>query len=98
MAEARHAVQIENDDVRVSRWDLAVGASTGPHRHEYDYVVVPLTVGRMEITAADGERSAADLLPGRCYHRPAGVRHDVRNDGAVTLSFIEVEVMHRQES
>jgi mannose-6-phosphate isomerase-like protein (cupin superfamily) len=97
MGEGRSTVQIENADVRVTRWDLGVGAATGPHRHAYDYVVVPLTTGRMGITAYDGTHSVTDLEPGTCYHRTAGVRHDVRNDGTDPLSFVEVEVLGRPE-
>ena len=38
-------LQIDNDRVRVIEWRFPPGASTGWHRHEYDYVVVPMTTG-----------------------------------------------------
>ena len=33
-------VQIDNDGIRVTEWRFPAGASTGWHRHEYDYIVV----------------------------------------------------------
>ena len=86
-------VQVENSDVRVTRWTLAVGDDTGPHRHELDYVVVPITAGRMQITDADGAQANTELAPGVSYFRRAGANHNVRNDGADVLDFVEVEVV-----
>src|SRR5262249_42182284 len=40
------SVKIDNERVRVTEWRFAPGTSTGPHRHELAYVVVPLTTGR----------------------------------------------------
>ena len=39
-------VQIDDATVRVTEWRFAPGATTGWHRHEYPYVVVPMTTGR----------------------------------------------------
>ena len=85
--------QFDNSDVRVTRWTLALGDDTGEHRHEYDYVVVPITAGRMHITNADGTQAASELAPGVSYYRQAGAQHNVRNDGADILDFVEVEVV-----
>jgi|SRR5215470_1706904 len=40
---------------------MVPGAHTGFHRHEYDYVIVPITDGRMRIAEGDRESS---LRPG----------------------------------
>ena len=45
--KAKPTVQIDNDKVKVTRWDFLPGAETGWHRHEMDYVVVPLTDGTL---------------------------------------------------
>ena len=43
-------VLIENERVRVTRWDFPnPGDCTGWHRHDYDYVVVPLFDGDLRI-------------------------------------------------
>ena len=36
---AESTTLIDNDQVRVTRFDFAPGAHTGWHRHEYDYVI-----------------------------------------------------------
>ena len=84
--------QIDTAELRVTEWRFAPGTSTGPHRHEYPYVVVPLTTGRLAITAPDGAVSMAELVTGRSYHRPAGVEHDVQNANAFEFAFVEVEI------
>ena len=47
-------VQLDNELVRVTEWRFAPGASTGHHRHEYPYVVVPMTTGRLALISAAG--------------------------------------------
>ena len=84
--------QIDNMRTRVTRHRLAPGAHTGPHRHEYDYVVVPVTGGRMRIVEG-GREVFADLSCGVAYFRPAGVEHDVFNDIDSELVFVEVELI-----
>jgi len=84
--------QVDNARTRVTRHRLAPGAHTGMHRHEYDYVVVPVTDGRMRILEA-GKELFADLESGVAYFRPAGVEHDVFNGGDRELVFVEVELL-----
>ena len=85
-------VQLDNGTVRVTEWRFAPGAATGHHRHEYPYVVVPMTTGTLAITGADGS-STAELRTGQAYARPAGVEHDVRNANAFEFVFIEIELL-----
>jgi mannose-6-phosphate isomerase-like protein (cupin superfamily) len=94
-ASAVPTVQIDNDTVRVTEWRFAPGAATGFHRHEYDYVVVPLVTGRL---AAEGKEGVVitDLTAGRSYARPAGVEHDVRNANAFEFAFVEIEIKARR--
>ena len=93
MAELRAVAtaQIDNERVRVTEWRFAPGATTGFHRHEYDYVVVPMTTGRLASTGPAGD-SVAELVIGLPYFRPAGVEHDVRNVNAFEFVFVEIEL------
>jgi beta-alanine degradation protein BauB len=84
--------QIDNDRARVTRHRLAPGTHTGFHRREFDYVVVPVTPGRMRILEG-GEERFSDLSPGVAYFRPAGVEHDVFNGGDQELIFVEIELV-----
>lgn len=83
--------QLDNDRVRVTEWRFAPGAATGFHRHELDYVVVPLTAGRLLLVEPEGERFA-ELGVGQSYTRPAGVEHDVINANDYDFAFIEIEL------
>jgi beta-alanine degradation protein BauB len=85
-------VQLDDEHLRVTEWRFAPGAATGWHRHAYDYVVVPVVDGELELVAADGSRSRARLEQGKSYFRNAGVEHDVINAGAGTMSFVEIEL------
>ena len=90
-AKAVPTVRIDNEAVRVTEWRFAPGAHTGHHRHEYDYVVVPLTTGPLAITSATGEATAG-LTSGVPYFRAAGVEHDVANPNPTDFAFIEIEL------
>ena len=92
MLSAKSDVQVDTPEVRVTEWRLAPGSATGHHIHEMDYVIVPVTAGEMTIVAPDGERSKAQLGPGKSYFRKAGVEHDVLNEGATEIVFLEVEL------
>ena len=95
MSNARPAavptVQIDNDSVRVTEWRFAPGAETGWHRHEHEYVVIPVTNGLLQLETPDGPREA-HLTLGQSYTRPVGVEHNVINGGGAELAFIEVEL------
>lgn len=84
-------VQVENDVVKVTEWRFAPGAETGWHRHGYDYVVVPVTNGRLLLETASGDITA-ELQIGQSYARPVGVEHNVINAGEHELIFVEIEV------
>jgi beta-alanine degradation protein BauB len=84
--------QIENARARVTRHIMAPGASTGFHRHDYDYVIVPVTNGRMRVVEG-GRESVNDLTAGVSYFRKAGVEHDVINGGDRDLIFVEIEFL-----
>jgi quercetin dioxygenase-like cupin family protein len=55
--------QIDNNRVRVTRHRMVPGAHTGRHRHAHDYVIVPVTDGRMRL-AEGGRESTAELAAG----------------------------------
>ena len=84
--------QIDNRRTRVSRYRLAPEASIGFHRHEHDYVIEPITSGRLRITE-NGKESISELSAGVTYFRAAGVEHDVANAGPEEMIFVEVEIL-----
>jgi quercetin dioxygenase-like cupin family protein len=82
--------QVENDRFIVTEWRFVPGAHTGWHRHAFDYVVVPMTTGRLSLETASGPVTA-ELVAGYAYARQAGVEHDVINDNPHEFVFIEIE-------
>ena len=70
---------------------FAPGAATGWHRHEFDYVVVPMTTGTLLLKEGDGERYA-ELTAGVSYSREVGVEHNVINANDYEFVFVEVEM------
>ena len=91
MTAAKPTIFIDNDRTRVTEWRFAPGAATGWHRHEYDYVVVPLVDGNLRIVTEGGAETVAELRAGVPYFRGLGVEHDVINGNKFELAFIEIE-------
>lgn len=90
-AQAQSTVQIDNERVLVTEWRFAPGAETGRHRHEHDYVVVPLRDGKLQLETPEGER-ISELRTGLSYFRPAGVEHNVINANDYEFIFVEIEL------
>ncbi len=85
---------INNDKTRVTEWRFKKrGDNTGWHRHEYDYVIVPLFDGFLEIDNGSGEHTLAPMKNGVPYFRETGVEHDVMNGNDFECAFVEIEIM-----
>ncbi len=89
--QAKQTVFIDSERVRVSEWRFAPGSETGPHRHAYDYVVVPIVGGELTAADADGEH-VFTLTAGRPYARDEGVEHNVINASEAEVVFVEIEL------
>ncbi len=88
---APHVILHEDDNSRIIHYVIKPGEQTGWHKHEYDYVVVPVLDGDLVITGAEGE-SRSSLKTGVSYFRRAGVEHDVKNGNPYEFAFIEIEM------
>jgi quercetin dioxygenase-like cupin family protein len=94
---AEAVLQLDTPRVRVTEWRFGPGASTGWHRHELDYVVVPLATGALRVESAGPGgagrvEAVAELVAGRSYVRERGVEHEVVNAGDGPFAFVEVEL------
>ena len=83
---------ISGHRAKVTEWRFAPGAQTGWHRHAYDYVVVPMTTGRLLLEEKAGNRHA-ELKQGVPYAREVGVEHNVINANEFEFVFIEIELL-----
>jgi quercetin dioxygenase-like cupin family protein len=91
-AQAVPVRQVDNERVTVTEWRFAPDAETGWHRHEYDYVVVPMKNGKLQLELPDGGCEFSELTGGRSYFRKAGVAHNVINASGEDFSFVEIEI------
>src|SRR4051794_5216431 len=89
---AEATVGIDNERVRATTWRFVARATTGWHRHELPYVIVPLANGALALTGPDGATVTAELEAGRPYFRDAGVEHDVANVSDGPFAFVEIEL------
>jgi quercetin dioxygenase-like cupin family protein len=92
MPNARPEMSSDDDRVRITTWTFEDGEDTGRHRHEYDYIVVPVTGGTFEITEPDGGRREMTQHAARAYLGRAGTEHNVINRTGRTAVFVEVEL------
>lgn len=83
----------EDDHVRVTRWSFtASGDTTGEHRHEYRYVVVPVTGGSLHVVGADGTPRHMEQHAGEPYNGTAGTHHTVSSESNEPIVFVEIEL------
>ncbi len=85
-------VQVDDEAARVTEWHFPPGAETGRHRHEMDYVVVPMTTGELTIEFPDGRVVQSPLTAGVSYARKTGVDHNVINANDFPFTFVEIEI------
>jgi len=83
--------QVETGRVIVTEWRFAPGAEPGHHVHAHDYVVVPLTTGKLRLEEPDGVREV-ELQAGVSYARQKGVAHNVINANGFEFRFVEIEL------
>jgi len=93
--EAKAIRHVDNEHVCVTEWRFEPGASTGWHRHGYDYVITPITGGPFLIRDKDGNEIEFLMEAGQSYFRSFGVEHDVISKGDAEQSFVEVELKAR---
>lgn len=93
MSAATPRVTLDDDKVRVTTWTFgADGDATGVHRHEYDYIVVPITGGTFVVTGIDGSERTMTQVAAAAYTGRRGTEHDVTNASSGQVVFVEVEL------
>lgn len=84
-------IHMDNEQVLIKEWRFQPGQETGWHRHDYDFVVLPRTDGRLHIVTHEGENDR-DIVAGSCYTRPAGTEHNVTNASDHEVVILDVEL------
>ena len=83
---------IDDERVRVTRFEFTPGAETGWHVHEFDYVITAITDCQMALDDGDGTLREVMVPAGTAYRRDKGVAHNVINGGSLPMSFVEMEL------
>lgn len=91
-AQAKATLLVDDDRVRVTRFDFAPGAETGWHVHAMDYVVTTVTPCQFLIEEPSGQSREIDIAAGEAYRRDNGVEHNVVNRGDKPMAFVEIEL------
>jgi len=92
MPRARPDVTADDHRVRITTWTFEDGEDTGHHRHEYDYVVVPISGGTFVVTEPDGTTREMTQQAATAYLGRSGTEHNVTNRSGGTAVFVEVEL------
>jgi beta-alanine degradation protein BauB len=92
MATGRSTTSTDDDRLRIATWTFEDGEDTGPHRHEYDYVVVPVTGGTFEIVDPEGATRQMTQEVARPYLGRVGTEHNVINRSGRQAVFVEIEL------
>jgi quercetin dioxygenase-like cupin family protein len=89
---ARSTRTVDDERVRVTTLTFADGDETGDHRHEYDYLVVPVTGGTFRVIELDGSTRELAQDVGVPYLGRAGTEHNVINASGRAATFVEIEL------
>ena len=92
MSSARADLIADTDQARVTTWTFEDGEDTGRHRHDYDYIVVPVTGGTFAITEPDGTTRQMTQEAAVAYLGRAGTEHNVISRSHRTAVFVEIEL------
>lgn len=90
--QAKANIQVDETNLRSTLWSFEVGAETGWHVHQHDYLVVPAADGELLIET-ETEQFRYPLKLGHSYFRKAGIAHNVVNGSNHPIAFVEVELV-----
>jgi quercetin dioxygenase-like cupin family protein len=96
VSKATASVSIDNDRVRVTTWTFkSAGTPIGRHRHEFDYIVIPVTGGTFRVIDPDGAERQMEQVAGSPYLGTVGTEHDVISTSEGETAFVEIELKGR---
>ncbi len=95
--KATSNIQINNKLIKVTKYSFMPGQETGMHKHLFNYIVTPITNGRLLLIDKKGNESNYNLIASQSYFRKAGVEHNVINYSKHNLIFIETELKNQNK-
>ena len=70
MSKSVPTVHIDNEHVPVTEWVFAPDATTGWHRHDFDYVITPAQ-DSLSVAALSDQEKGGGFAPWSCIARHA---------------------------
>jgi len=93
LSDAKATVHVDDERLRITTWSFEdAGEAIGEHRHEFDYIVVPVTGGAFRVIDLDGSEREMEQVAGSPYLGTAGTEHDVVSASDGPSSFVEIEL------
>ena len=62
-------IQVDNEVVKITKYCFAPEAETKMHKHKYDYIVTPITNGKLLMIDKKGNQSSSLLTASKSYFR-----------------------------
>ncbi|MFP6711271.1 MAG: hypothetical protein VB913_06220 [Rhodospirillales bacterium] len=81
----------EDDRTKITSWRFDPGTETGWHYHNFDYVTIQQSGGRLKLESEDGEIKFIDYENERTARYSAPIRHNATNVSDVEVCVIEIE-------
>lgn len=88
---AAFTVLYEDDKTRITSWVFAPGSQTGWHHHNFDYVTIQQSGGRLRLENDQGDVKLIDYEIGRSVGYSAPIKHNATNVSDEDVRVIEIE-------
>ena len=94
---AESSLLFEDDKTKITSWRFDPGAETGWHHHNYDYVTIQKSGGRLKLENDDGKIKYVDYEMDRTAAYQAPIKHNATNVSDEEVRVIEIEYKTPQE-
>ena len=88
---AEFTVLYEDEKTRITSWCFAPGTETGWHHHNFDYVTIQQSGGKLRLENDKGTITFVDYERNRTVAYQAPVKHNATNVSDEEVRAIEIE-------
>ena len=81
----------EDDKTKITVWTFAPGEQTGWHHHNFDYITIQKSGGRLKLESQDGEIKYVEYENNRTAGYSAPIKHNATNVSDQEVRVIEIE-------
>ena len=89
--KAEFNLLFEDAKTKITAWTFAPGDETGWHHHNFDYVTIQKSGGRLKLESQDGEIKFVDYENNRTAGYTASIKHNATNISDEEVRVIEIE-------